>query len=116
MRRYSLFLSSFFFNDTATTEIYTLSLHDALPIFPSRSPRAGRGRAAPASLSSRAAPRGSRCRAMIERRSEEHTSELQSLRHLVCRLLLEKKKKRTRHTVETRDLIASQSHSSSDQV
>src|SRR5258705_11906402 len=77
-----LFLFFFFFNDTATTEIYTLSLHDALPI----------------------------CQFFIvygdsttlppdytvfgQVRSEEHTSELQSLRHLVCRLLLEKKKKK----------------------
>src|SRR6476469_10048392 len=70
----------FFFNDTATTEIYTLSLHDALPI--SRVPRhraAGPGRAWPGS-----APPGGR--------SEEHTSELQSPMYLVCRLLLEKKK------------------------
>src|SRR5471030_492951 len=70
----------FFFNDTATTEIYTLSLHDALPISKSRwakrRPFSGRSRI-------------NGCRAS---RSEEHTSELQSLRHLVCRLLLEKKK------------------------
>src|SRR5215471_16894922 len=70
----------FFFNDTATTEIYTLSLHDALPIYaaggndpgPWRAERPGRHR---------------------QPRSEEHTSELQSRRDLVCRLLLEKKKK-----------------------
>src|SRR5258705_6089507 len=76
-------LCYFFFNDTATTEIYTLSLHDALPICP-----------------------GSTCyhhptfileavkhqlNSSLFTRSEEHTSELQSLRHLVCRLLLEKK-------------------------
>src|SRR5258705_10641842 len=71
----------FFFNDTATTEIYTLSLHDALPISPPRPPgRRGPGDAGRVALGD-AAPR-----------SEEHTSELQSLRHLVCRLLLEKKK------------------------
>src|SRR2546429_7128643 len=81
----------FFFNDTATTEIYTLSLHDALPILPRRRhhaarlaarPRRGRG------------GRGGRpgARAPAARRSEEHTSELQSRLHLVCRLLLEKKK------------------------
>src|SRR5262247_4759170 len=68
----------FFFNDTATTEIYTLSLHDALPIA---------RRSAPIS------PRWRMPRPRWSRRSEEHTSELQSLRHLVCRLLLEKKKK-----------------------
>src|SRR6266545_4675979 len=68
----------FFFNDTATTEIYTLSLHDALPIS-RRRPPPPRGREAPA-RPGRAA------------RSEEHTSELQSLAYIVCRLLLEKKK------------------------
>src|SRR5438132_10752224 len=77
----------FFFNDTATTEIYTLSLHDALPIFPGgRSFGTGAGRRA------RPADRtGNRGGA----RSEEHTSELQSHSDLVCRLLLEKKKQRT---------------------
>src|SRR6478609_12151981 len=68
----------FFFNDTATTEIYTLSLHDALPIW--------HRRGAAAALRHHRGP----CRAQ---RSEEHTSELQSLAYLVCRLLLEKKKK-----------------------
>src|SRR5215831_21423550 len=77
--RLVLFLLFFFFNDTATTEIYTLSLHDALPIFCRGSPPNS------ASLLIVHGPGG--------RRSEEHTSELQSLRHLVCRLLLEKKKK-----------------------
>src|SRR6267143_7233914 len=78
------FFFSFFFNDTATTEIYTLSLHDALPISAcgSRSPT---GR----SISSTWAT----C-ATCRPRSEEHTSELQSQFHLVCRLLLEKKKKK----------------------
>src|SRR3990170_295010 len=71
----------FFFNDTATTEIYTLSLHDALPIWP-RCP-ASRRRA-------RARRRPARASRRISRRSEEHTSELQSPDHLVCRLLLEK--------------------------
>src|SRR5256885_7572427 len=84
----------FFFNDTATTEIYTLSLHDALPIsstsgvmliFRDRSPRPARNspRPSPSSRSPARCPR-----------SEEHTSELQSPCNLVCRLLLEKKKKR----------------------
>src|SRR5438093_13739480 len=76
----SIALVPLFFNDAATTEIYTLSLHDALPIF-------GQAR------------RGQRLdemdleRALTRRvnRSEEHTSELQSLTNLVCRLLLEKK-------------------------
>src|SRR6266705_6752632 len=69
----------FFFNDTATTEIYTLSLHDALPI--RRLPRWWR-RIGPAP------------RLLRPPRSEEHTSELQSPYDLVCRLLLEKKKKK----------------------
>src|SRR5256885_9434937 len=72
----------FFFNDTATTEIYTLSLHDALPIS-ERGARDGVGRDA-----ARIVVR----RARDEPRSEEHTSELQSPCNLVCRLLLEKKK------------------------
>src|SRR3989442_3264878 len=67
----------FFFNDTATTEIYTLSLHDALPIF-CRSSRNHR-------------ERQSCCDDSAPWRSEEHTSELQSRPHLVCRLLLAKK-------------------------
>src|SRR6266436_2730531 len=80
---YFFFFFFFFFNDTATTEIYTLSLHDALPIS-----------TAPMSPVSASATAG-----MYKRwdwwsvsRSEEHTSELQSRLHLVCRLLLEKKK------------------------
>src|SRR3712207_7588099 len=91
----------FFFNDTATTEIYTLSLHDALPI------------SMPLSVGEPAGPRlpdgaaggivaGGQAERSIgrefaglrwDRRSEEHTSELQSRQYLVCRLLLEKKKK-----------------------
>src|SRR5438874_11320809 len=72
----------FFFNDTATTEIYTLSLHDALPISENRSSR----RTGPTIQA------GLRLLKCV--RSEEHTSELQSRRDLVCRLLLEKKKKK----------------------
>src|ERR1035437_10576945 len=68
----------FFFNDTATTEIYTLSLHDALPIW---SPWPGTRSKAPARIRAR----------VRDGRSEEHTSELQSRQYLVCRLLLEKK-------------------------
>src|SRR5947209_20119597 len=85
-----LLTSSFFFNDTAPTEIYTLSLHDALPIsiparrcsmsgYPSKESRIREGR----NENVCAIPR-----------SEEHTSELQSRQYLVCRLLLEKKKRR----------------------
>src|SRR2546422_7648640 len=86
------FLSSlvpffFFFNDTATTEIYTLSLHDALPIS-RRRPRL-RVRPRPLDLERELADQLTRAG-----RSEEHTSELQSRLHLVCRLLLEKKKKK----------------------
>src|SRR2546426_8357874 len=98
----------FFFNDTATTEIYTLSLHDALPISLSRPS----GRAA---LLRRQAARSARLGNTVgegqvrdcdehdrdlswplrsDHRSEEHTSELQSPCNLVCRLLLEKKKKK----------------------
>src|SRR5262249_60400636 len=87
----------FFFNDPATTEIYTLSLHDALPIYLIRV-AAARARA---SSSCSAERRRGRWRAKLVSRSEEHTSELQSLTNLVCRLLLEKKKKiqriRTHH-------------------
>src|SRR3712207_8822679 len=100
----------FFFNDTATTEIYTLSLHDALPIsggnlsaagglrrrIPLRRQAAkgerGRGEGLPDGQDRQAyahPARYPRCR------SEEHTSELQSRQYLVCRLLLEKKKKKT---------------------
>src|SRR3712207_9527298 len=78
----------FFFNDTATTEIYTLSLHDALPIC-SSSQSCRATRRARASTP----PKGSRCTPPSSSRSEEHTSELQSRQYLVCRLLLEKKKK-----------------------
>src|SRR2546430_10215845 len=75
----------FFFNDTATTEIYPLSLHDALPIF-TATPNSFRTRRV-SSLGISSLLRGS-----LSRRSEEHTSELQSQSNLVCRLLLEKKK------------------------
>src|SRR3712207_7199582 len=106
-------MSFFFFNDTATTEIYTLSLHDALPIF--RHPRhPADGEQAPLELPE-ADPvygflDGQRSRSsahlstppgrarMTARRSEEHTSELQSRQYLVCRLLLEKKKQTTNRT------------------
>src|SRR5205814_8775060 len=84
----SFCFSSFFFNDTATTEIYTLSLHDALPIC-----SWGRGRCRPGPAAGRVGQRRGRQHRTLSR-SEEHTSELQSLRHLVCRLLLEKKKKK----------------------
>src|SRR5258705_1880152 len=105
----------FFFNDTATTEIYTLSLHDALPIYSdfvagciggSAQPNASAQVLAGAErfqASCACPPPNRRWPLMREARSEEHTSELQSLRHLVCRLLLEKKNeeklKQVRHRI-----------------
>src|SRR5256885_9391192 len=93
----------FFFNDTATTEIYTLSLHDALPIsdvFPILRREGDRidNDLAPGCAH---APDQQRARidAARRRRSEEHTSELQSPCNLVCRLLLEKKKKKHELTI-----------------
>src|ERR1019366_10819459 len=77
----AFFVTFFFFNDTATTEIYTLSLHDALPIYHY-------------SANDFKVVRLSDNRRVNNGRSEEHTSELQSLTNLVCRLLLEKKKKK----------------------
>src|SRR2546429_4933352 len=81
-----VFVFFFFFNDTATTEIYTLSLHDALPIF------------VVSTVLSRPLAEAVEASFYLfgyrrDRRSEEHTSELQSRLHLVCRLLLEKKKR-----------------------
>src|SRR3712207_6927146 len=103
----------FFFNDTATTEIYTLSLHDALPISrrgsqrrDTHSRRQPEAHARRHLLLPRAYP-GQRRRGHTDQssvalaaveRSEEHTSELQSRQYLVCRLLLEKKKKLQRYT------------------
>src|SRR3712207_8681290 len=91
----------FFFNDTATTEIYTLSLHDALPIlsqrtlpfyYPCRLPvRLRRVLAHARVRPTKDQPSCARSHARL--RSEEHTSELQSRQYLVCRLLLEKKKR-----------------------
>src|SRR5947209_2844242 len=84
----------FFFNDTATTEIYTLSLHDALPISAHERQTAssvdnGHGRLERRSIETTT-------------RSEEHTSELQSRQYLVCRLLLEKKKRKKHEATEHR--------------
>src|SRR2546422_3123153 len=86
----------FFFNDTATTEIYTLSLHDALPIWCWSAPRRATGFSNGSGRDFASRRASSPCRGCSPRdgpRSEEHTSELQSRLHLVCRLLLEKKKK-----------------------
>src|SRR5687768_18199362 len=106
--------SLFFFNDTATTEIYTLSLHDALPIWQLRAqggvevsgeqqleePQA----ADPSALAPpvRGDQRTGGASALGSR-SEEHTSELQSRLHLVCRLLLEKKKHKKKHKNDTKN-------------
>src|SRR2546422_3264969 len=91
----------FFFNDTATTEIYPLSLHDALPILGrarARGLQPGRARHSHA-VRCAGDVQGGRRRADVPEimRSEEHTSELQSRLHLVCRLLLEKKKRTKYH-------------------
>src|SRR3712207_7310425 len=87
----------FFFNDTATTEIYTLSLHDALPIYAAvyfaRVQPEVRGH----EHGDDGADDDYRSRHPPSPRSEEHTSELQSRQYLVCRLLLEKKKKKKHH-------------------
>src|SRR3712207_9569753 len=91
------FIIFFFFNDTATTEIYTLSLHDALPILPSRgsfsSPRRPAFRLSrwPLPAQKKTLRELGSFHGPLSVRSEEHTSELQSRQYLVCRLLLEKK-------------------------
>src|SRR5947209_9323697 len=107
-------VSVFIFNDTPTTEIYTLSLHDALPICLRRR-RLRRHDLGPALPQRHAGGRGFRGSAKTERqtvrprvrrgRSEEHTSELQSRQYLVCRLLLEKKKKTKQRTYTSRNHI-----------
>src|SRR3712207_9494286 len=96
LRRKAIFF--FFFNDTATTEIYTLSLHDALPIL-ARFTLAARtpgtfvsARSTRRTHEAQVMPSMARSASASPARSEEHTSELQSRQYLVCRLLLEKKK------------------------
>src|SRR5438034_3163951 len=105
----SLSLSCFFFTATAPTEIYTLSLHDALPIS-----RAGQARNLPlvdaeVGMLLRVLATAVGARRVLEIgtaiRSEEHTSELQSHSDLVCRLLLEKKKKKNRATGNQQPLL-----------
>src|SRR3712207_7534896 len=106
MIRIDMYVLFFFFNDTATTEIYTLSLHDALPISVRLQPGEEAGiaeqavfgnlRIAGAHVARRQRVEQGRIGDHQDRlveRSEEHTSELQSRQYLVCRLLLEKKKK-----------------------
>src|SRR2546430_11917642 len=105
--RFVCFCFFFFFNDTATTEIYTLSLHDALPIY--------RGRAGVGLPTPRAHDRlgGGRHGRRSIARSEEHTSELQSQSNLVCRLLLEKKKNKTYTLTPIPQAIQRRTHSRS---
>src|SRR5258708_14746583 len=91
----SLVFSFFFFNDTATTEIYTLSLHDALPISLAGTPEWSAISFTLARSGFLAISYSLDIFFSCLCRSEEHTSELQSPDHLVCRLLLEKKKKQT---------------------
>src|SRR2546422_3250928 len=96
-----LIRSFFFFNDTATTEIYTLSLHDALPIYGAidnieETRQIDRVTQVTAPIAGTITTR--------KLRSEEHTSELQSRLHLVCRLLLEKKKKKQK-IATTRNIL-----------
>src|SRR2546429_1951195 len=95
-------MSFFFFNDTATTEIYTLSLHDALPIS-TRTSAAPTNASCPPARSPAPSPR-----------SEEHTSELQSRLHLVCRLLLEKKKNNHNHAEIAHFVIVTLQHHAHD--
>src|SRR5258708_26694847 len=93
----------FFFNDTATTEIYTLSLHDALPIWRGSAERDS-GCLPLGRYYCRLRSRSAGILPVVRRhRSEEHTSELQSPDHLVCRLLLEKKKRDNEHTCVPQD-------------
>src|SRR5687767_15482295 len=104
----SIYLFYFFFNDTATTEIYTLSLHDALPIF---------------ALRDKVGPFGTLLVTGVDWsgpnaawRSEEHTSELQSLAYLVCRLLLEKKKRNHTFYSMPHTVVSMSVHNSTEDV
>src|SRR3712207_5771208 len=106
MRSYHCAVVVFFFNDTATTEIYTLSLHDRSSDLREVEHRGAGGTPSPRDREVRPAagvagrpdhprrPRTRECGAVHRQRSEEHTSELQSRQYLVCRLLLEKKKRK----------------------
>src|SRR2546429_5776806 len=106
----------FFFNDTATTEIYTLSLHDALPIWAQHHNNAWLREPWQPSPSvhsrkvSQPQPSQSLVQSSPHARSEEHTSELQSRLHLVCRLLLEKKKIRSETHINTPDATHATTH------
>src|SRR2546422_7117476 len=103
------FFCFFFFNDTATTEIYTLSLHDALPILPLEiGERVATTHDHVADVELVADDR------RVGSRSEGHTSELQSRLHLVCRLLLEKKKKKKKDNISARTQQSKQTQSTDD--
>src|SRR3712207_7602115 len=99
------YVEFFFFNDTATTEIYTLSLHDALPILDCRYARSLGDVVEALGDRARTTPPGGWVvgngydHTLLKERSEEHMSELQSRQYLVCRLLLEKKKYIMSHTL-----------------
>src|SRR5688572_31416105 len=105
----AIMLLFFFFNDPATTQIYTLSLHDALPISSLSFQADSFSPSAPVGFLNVEPPVFSRIgceasrRAVISFRSEEHTSELQSQSNLVCRLLLEKKNTMTPHSTTSSD-------------
>src|SRR2546430_6572567 len=116
MAVYLLFFFFFFFNDTATTEIYTLSLHDALPIY--ACVLAGE-RNSGGPIASQAHDRLPQLEHLLRagvdefqvgHRSEEHTSELQSQSNLVCRLLLEKKKKQQQDLLQCPLTTSTSSH------
>src|SRR5438093_4545239 len=101
----------FFFNDTATTEIYTLSLHDALPICTTARRDGDHYVLDGTKLFITNGPIADIALLYAKTRSEEHTSELQSLTNLVCRLLLEKKKKKTKQNIR---MLLFNFHDSSD--
>src|SRR2546426_6947907 len=103
--RMACYGSIFFFNDTATTEIYTLSLHDALPIFAIGAMSAERSTVATEGILGIFYPFGSELKRLLGR-SEEHTSELQSPCNIVCRLLLEKKIRRVDTRITRRTELA----------
>src|SRR2546422_6935019 len=102
MTSHSFFV--FFFNDSATPEIFPPSLHDALPISLGRGSGQGEDRR-PGSEAGGRGVRRHRCPVQPRVRSEEHTSELQSRLHLVCRLLLEKKNNRDSHAQDTCEIM-----------
>src|SRR3712207_7312877 len=111
-----MFIFFIFFNDTATTEIYTLSLHDALPIFmPETAPlpkvEATRAYGAAIHLGGQTLTEAlvAAQEHSARTRSEEHTSELQSRQYLVCRLLLEKKKKNKQQQLQHQHAAATHS-------